>query len=205
MNIFPYVFRDKEFWQPLPHRFECDWRGKDEIRACSDSGTFQLSAGELQTHFPLACAALLRSTAGFQPFAQTQTVMTEAINVVMRVWHPKCYSLQGLSHISENMRSGQKSAFSFLIPKQLDFENFVLRGILGKQKWRGALKSPQMKTEQWKFQWRGKVKIIIVNVFLNYWLPQISSQFKRKLHLFVRCRDGNTKWFHPLVYSQKYA
>lgn len=60
---------------------------------------------ELQAHFPLACVALLRCAAGSQTFTQARTVMTEAIHVVMRVWHPKCYFLQGLSHISENIRS----------------------------------------------------------------------------------------------------
>lgn len=95
---------------------------------------FSWLLGELQTHFPLACAALLRSTAGSQPFAQAQTVMTEAINVVMRVWHPKCYFLQGLSHISENIRGRQKNLL-FLVssPNSWTMKILYIKGIPGKQ------------------------------------------------------------------------
>lgn len=59
--------------------------------------------------------------------------MTEAINVVMRVWHPKCHFLQGLSHISENIRSKQNSALSFLSPNSWTLKISHTRGIPGKQ------------------------------------------------------------------------
>ena len=79
---------------------------------------------ELQACFALACIAL-KEPAGSQTFAQAQTVITEAINVVMSVWHPKCYFLQGMSHISENIGSKQNSALSLPIPKLLALENLI--------------------------------------------------------------------------------
>ena len=119
VNIFP-----QDCFKPLPDQFNSDW-GKETCGAGLDDSTFLLPAWGTPDPLSLGlCHSLRRSTAGSLPFAQAQTVMTEAINVVMRVWHPRHYFLQGLSNISENIRSGHKSAFSLPIPKHLDLENF---------------------------------------------------------------------------------
>lgn len=111
--------------ESLPDQFHSGW-GKEECGAGFDEGTFPLPARGTPDPLSLGqCCSLRRSTAGSLPFAHAQTVMTEAINVVMRVWHPRRYFLQGLSNFSENIRSGHKSAFSLPIPKHLDLENLV--------------------------------------------------------------------------------
>lgn len=93
---------------------------------------FSLLLGELQTHFPLACVVLLRSAAGFQTFAQAQTVMTEAINVVMRVWHPKCYFLQGCHIFQRTLRANKILLCPFPSPNSWTLKISCIRGIPGK-------------------------------------------------------------------------
>lgn len=68
---------------------------------------------ELQGCFPLACIAL-KDPEGSQTFAQAQTVTTEAINVVMRIWHPKCYFLQDLSFFQSVLGAKKKKKKSAL-------------------------------------------------------------------------------------------
>lgn len=68
---------------------------------------------ELQGCFPLACIAL-KDPEGSQTFAQAQTVTTEAINVVMRIWHPKCYFLQDLSFFPSVLGAKKKKKKSAL-------------------------------------------------------------------------------------------
>lgn len=97
---------------------------KMNLRQALITASLSWRLGELQACFPLACIAL-KEPAGSQTFVQAQTVMTETINVVMSVWHPKYYFLQGLSHISENIGSKQNSALSLSIPKLLALENLI--------------------------------------------------------------------------------
>lgn len=113
MNIFHTFLETKISDSPFPTNFPVTHMRQMHPKHALITAPFSRLLGELQTHFPLACVALLRSSAGSQTFAQAQTVMTEAINVVMRVWRPKCYFLQGLSHISENIKSKQNSALFF--------------------------------------------------------------------------------------------
>lgn len=169
---------------------------------------FSWLLGELQTHFPLACVVLLRSAAGFQTFAQAQTVMTEAINVVMRVWHPKCYFLQGLSHISENIRSKQNSALSFPSPNSWTLKIPCIRGIPRKD-WQSRAEGSTWNLSVWRLagencrntEKRGKevkkekkkVSIIFsytANFYkLTFFKMQINSKFQ---HIFVG--DGSSSW-----------
>lgn len=122
MNIFHKIVES-----PSPDQFPSDC-GKGDCGAGSDEGTsFHCQLGATSDPLSLGrCSSPRRSTAGSLPFAHAQTVMTEAINVVMRVWHPRHYFLQGLSNFSENVRSGHKSAFSLPITKHLDLENLVV-------------------------------------------------------------------------------
>lgn len=39
-EYFSYIFRDKDFWQPLPHQFPSDSHEEDALQARSDNGTF---------------------------------------------------------------------------------------------------------------------------------------------------------------------
>jgi hypothetical protein len=68
----------------------------------------------------------------------------------MRVWHTKCYFLQGLSHISENIRSRQKSAFSLPIPKHLDLENLVCYRHTRKTEWQNRGGGKHLRFPSWR-------------------------------------------------------
>lgn len=111
------IFRDKDFSHQLLHWFSSDWDIMMNPKHTLITMSFSWLLRKLKTHLSLVCIVLLRSTAGFQTFAQVQTVTTEAINVVMSIWHQKCYFLQGLSHILENIRSKQNWLCPFSIPK----------------------------------------------------------------------------------------
>lgn len=156
MNIFHTYLETKISDSHSPTNFPVTHMREMHPKHALITAPFSRLLGELQTHFPLACVALPRSSAVSQTFAQAQTVMTEAINVVMRVWRPKCYFLQGLSHISENIKSKQNSAFFFFLSPN----SWTLKiSYIGGRQWkqidkRGAEEST------WKFP----VWMIIVNM-----------------------------------------
>ena len=98
---------DQDFWQSHPHQCNNDSRVKMNLRQALITASPGWRLVELQGCFPLACVAL-KGPAGSQTFAQAQTVTTEAINVVMRIWHPKCYFLQDLSFFKSVLGAKKK-------------------------------------------------------------------------------------------------
>ena len=119
---------DQDFWQSHPHQCNNDSRVKMNLRQALITASPGWRLVELQGCFPLACVAL-KGPAGSQTFAQAQTVTTEAINVVMRIWHPKCYFLQDLSFfqsvLGAKKQKKQKPALSLSNLELLAPENLT--------------------------------------------------------------------------------
>lgn len=58
-------FRNKNFWEPLPHQFNSDSRRKDKSRLCSDNSTFQPTAWETSDPLSLGLCCSLEEHSRF--------------------------------------------------------------------------------------------------------------------------------------------
>ena len=168
--------RDQDFWQSHPHQCNNDSHVKMNLRQALIPASPGWQLVELQGCFPLACVTL-NGPAGSQTFAQAQTVTTEAIKVVMRIWHPKCYFLQDLSFFQSILGVKKKINLLCLFATSNCWPLKIshIRSIPEKEtKNRGRgkhLKFPRWKTSWWKCgatEERGQ-KNVKYNCFLYCW------------------------------------